>query len=59
MDKLNRPREQAGSTVFVEWYGHWYGVPNTLADNMKKAGFAVRTNPPKSAKSFHSPKPKL
>lgn len=46
MGTSNRPTEQPGSPVFVEWEGHWYGVPYLLAHNMRKAGFAVRKKPP-------------
>ena len=45
--------------MFVEWEGHWYGVPFMLAHNMRKAGFAVRTKPPESAQVLNAPKPKL
>jgi hypothetical protein len=59
MGTSNRPTEQPGSPVFVEWEGHWYGVPYLLAHNMRKAGFAVRKKPPQSAQPFNSSKPKL
>jgi len=59
MDTMNRPTEQPGSPVFVEWEGHWYGVPYMLAHNMRKAGFAVRIKPPEPAQPFNSSKPKL
>jgi hypothetical protein len=59
MDASKRPTEQPSSPVFVEWEGHWYGVPFMLAHNMRKAGFAVRTKPPESAQPLNASKPKL
>jgi len=59
MDTFNHPTEQPGSQVFVEWEGHWYGVPYMLAHNMRKAGFTVRSKPSESAQPVESSKLKL
>lgn len=59
MDTSKSLDEQPGSPVFVEWDGHWYGVPNRLVHNMTKAGFTVRTKLPETANFSNAPKPKL
>lgn len=38
--------QAAPRPLFVEWDGHWYGVPNALVQNMRRAGLTVRTTPP-------------
>jgi len=32
--------------VFVSWGGHWFGVPGSWADNVKRAGLERLTKPP-------------
>lgn len=45
--------------MFVEWNGHWYGVPNRLVHNMMKAGLTVCTKSPEAANFSNAAKPKL
>lgn len=59
METLKRLGGQAGSLLFVEWDGHWYGIPCALADNMRKAGFTVLTKPPEPAHIASSVKTEL
>lgn len=35
--------------VFVSWGGHWIGVPESWADNVKRAGLVVVDSPPPNA----------
>lgn len=45
----NSGGQAAPRLLFVEWGGHWYGVPNARVQNMRRAGLTVRTKPPVAA----------
>lgn len=49
--RANSGGQAAPRLLFVEWDGHWYGVPNALVQNMRRAGLTVRTKPPIAAQS--------
>jgi hypothetical protein len=51
MDFSSYPKARDEHQSFVEWEGRWYGVPNTLAHNMRKAGLTVRKMPQGAAQS--------
>lgn len=38
-------RNDAITGHYVEWKGHWYGVPEAWTNNLERAGFAVVQEP--------------
>lgn len=53
MDFKKQPSAQTEPHLFVEWDGRWYGVPDALVPNLRKAGLTVCRTPPGAASSAH------